>query len=61
MKKFITCPECGYKLFKAEEGADVELTCPNCKERLEITIKGSVITTISKLAMKKNSATKQAI
>ena len=31
MKYYATCPICGYRLFKAEEGTQVEIQCPKCK------------------------------
>ncbi|MEG2688355.1 MAG: hypothetical protein RSA24_04220 [Clostridia bacterium] len=35
MYKFISCPECGQKLCRAETGSKVEITCPKCKTEFE--------------------------
>ena len=46
MKKFVVCPNCGYKLCKAEIGSTVEMVCPSCKQPVEVTVnQESVITT----------------
>ncbi len=35
MLKFITCPQCGQKLCRAEIGSKVVITCPKCKSTYE--------------------------
>lgn len=39
MKLFATCPECGYKLGRSEDGTVTEVFCPKCSAlvRYEIT------------------------
>jgi len=45
MKYFAVCPLCGKKLCKAEEGSQVEVQCPVCKQEVEVIVtKGTVIT-----------------
>ena len=39
MTNYIVCPDCGYKLFKAGDGSNVEIYCPKCKAKLQIEIK----------------------
>lgn len=48
MKKFITCPNCGQKLFKAEIGSMVEVTCPSCKQPFEVKVNPESVITIDK-------------
>ena len=39
MTSYVVCPDCGYKLFKAGDGSNVEIYCPKCKVKLQIEIK----------------------
>ncbi len=48
MKKFITCPNCGHKLFKAEIGSSIDVTCPSCKQPFEVTVSKESVITIDK-------------
>ena len=32
MYKYITCPQCGKRLCRAELGSKVEIACANCKQ-----------------------------
>lgn len=32
MKMYASCPICGYKLCKAENGSDVDIKCQHCGE-----------------------------
>lgn len=32
MYKYITCPQCGKRLCRAELGSNVEITCAGCKQ-----------------------------
>lgn len=34
MYKYITCPQCGKRLCRAELGSSVEITCSVCKQDL---------------------------
>lgn len=43
MTYYVVCPECGYKLFKAGDGSNVEIYCPKCKAKLQIEIKDGKI------------------
>jgi len=46
MNYYTVCPACGYKLLKASDGSNVEITCPKCKEKIQIEIKnGKIIVT----------------
>lgn len=38
MKYIVTCPFCGYRLLRAEEGSLVEMYCAKCKEEVEVTV-----------------------
>ena len=38
MKSYITCPECGTKLGKAEEIKDMDFQCPRCRENLIVNV-----------------------
>lgn len=40
---FTVCPNCGYKLFKAETGTKIEMFCPKCKEKLSVIVKNGTI------------------
>lgn len=40
---YTICPQCGYKLLRAENGTKVELYCPKCKEKLCVIVKNGVI------------------
>jgi len=44
MTYYTVCPDCGYKLFKAGDGSNVEIYCPKCKAKLIIEIKDNKIT-----------------
>ena len=48
MKRYVSCPNCGYKLFKAEIGSAVEMTCPNCKQPMEVTVNPESVLTVNK-------------
>ena len=43
MTNYIVCPDCGYKLFKAGNGSNVEIYCQKCKAKLQIEIKDGKI------------------
>lgn len=43
MKKFAVCPNCGQKLCKAEPGSVVEMTCPSCKQAVEVTVDAGTV------------------
>lgn len=34
MYKYITCPQCGKRLCRAELGSNVEITCSICKQEI---------------------------
>ncbi|MBQ8451596.1 MAG: hypothetical protein IJ538_02340 [Clostridia bacterium] len=38
MYKYITCPQCGKRLCRAELGSNVEITCPGCKQDLVASV-----------------------
>lgn len=38
MYKFITCPQCGKRLCRANPGSSIEIACPVCKINYEGTI-----------------------
>lgn len=48
VKKFITCPNCGQKLFKAEIGSMVDIICPSCKQPFEVTVSRESVVTIDR-------------
>ncbi len=52
MTNYIVCPDCGYKLFKAGDGSNVEILCPKCKLKLQIEINGDEITILKMLSDK---------
>ena len=35
---FVSCPRCGHKLCKGEEGSHVIIKCPNCSVHVRIKI-----------------------
>lgn len=35
---FVSCPRCGHKLCKGEEGSHVIIKCPNCSVHIRIEI-----------------------
>ena len=35
---FVSCPRCGHKLCKGEEGSHVIIKCPNCSVNVRIKI-----------------------
>ena len=37
MKMYISCPICGHKLCKAENGLDVDVKCQHCGENICIS------------------------
>ena len=41
---YVVCPDCGYKLFKAGDGSNIEIYCPKCKAKMIIEIKDGKIT-----------------
>ena len=43
MTNYIVFHDCGYKLFKAGDGSNVEIYCPKCKAKLLIEIKDGKI------------------
>lgn len=46
MYKYITCPQCGKRLCRAELGSNVEITCSGCKQDIvaSVDINGGVHT-----------------
>ncbi|MDE6613363.1 MAG: cysteine-rich KTR domain-containing protein [Clostridia bacterium] len=44
MTYYTVCHDCGYKLFKAGEGSNLEIYCPKCKAKMIIEIKNGKIT-----------------
>lgn len=46
MYKYITCPQCGKRLCRAELGSNVEITCSGCKQNIVASVdtKGGVHT-----------------
>ena len=38
MSLIVTCPYCGQKLCRAEEGSKLIMQCPKCKEDLDLTV-----------------------
>lgn len=52
MTYYTVCPDCGYKLFKAGDGSNVEIYCPKCKLKLRIIIKDNEITILKMLSEK---------
>ena len=38
MYKYITCPQCGKRLCRAELGSNVEITCPSCKQDIKASV-----------------------
>lgn len=38
MYKYITCPQCGKRLCRAELGSNVEITCANCKQNIVASV-----------------------
>ena len=38
MYKYITCPQCGKRLCRADLGSSVEITCSVCKQELSATV-----------------------
>lgn len=52
MKMYVVCPDCGYKLFKAGNGSNVEIYCPKCKAKLQIEIKDGKITILKIISEK---------
>lgn len=44
MTYYTVCADCGYKLFKAGDGSNVEIYCPKCKAKLIVEIKDGKIT-----------------
>ncbi len=52
MTSYIVCPDCGYKLFKAGDGSNVEILCPKCKLKLQIEIKDVKITILKIISEK---------
>ena len=38
MYKYITCPQCGKRLCRAELGSKVEIACSNCKQGYVSTV-----------------------
>lgn len=58
MKYVATCPICGKKFFKAEEGSEIEMQCPNCKEQVNVVvISGTVISKCLKVMPSKTLKT----
>lgn len=52
MTYYTVCPDCGYKLFKAGDGSNVEIYCPKCRLKLRISIKGDEITILKIISEK---------
>ncbi len=52
MISYVVCPDCGYKLFKAGDGSNVETYCLKCRLKLRISIKNNEII-IQKIILKK--------
>jgi len=44
LKYYASCPVCGYRLFKSDEGTQVEIQCPKCKEEVIFTVTKTRIT-----------------
>lgn len=40
---FVSCPRCGYKLCKGEEGSHVIIKCPNCSVHVRIKINENTV------------------
>lgn len=38
MQLYVSCPRCGYKLCKGEEGSHVIIKCPRCSVHVRIKI-----------------------
>lgn len=38
MKKIVTCPVCGKKIFKAEGVNDMEIPCSFCKNKIIVNL-----------------------
>lgn len=38
MYKYITCPQCGKRLCRAELGSNVEISCTTCKQELQVSV-----------------------
>ena len=52
MNYYTVCPICGYKLLKAGDGSNIEITCPKCNEKMIIEIKDEKITIVKVLSSK---------
>ena len=44
MSYYTVCLVCGYKLLKAGNGSNIEITCPKCKKKVVIEVEDSTIT-----------------
>ncbi len=38
MKMYASCPICGHKLCKAENGSDVDILCPRCGKLIQVQV-----------------------
>ena len=38
MYKYLTCPQCGKRLCRAELGSNVEITCVGCKQDIVASV-----------------------
>ncbi len=61
MKYYAICPDCGYKLFKARDGSNVEIHCPKCKEKMTIEVNDNKIVIQRMLSDKTESMSEQSI
>lgn len=44
MTYYVVCPECGYKLFKLDNGSNIEIYCPKCKVKMLIAVNDGKVT-----------------
>ena len=57
MNYYTVCPTCGYKLLKAADGSNIEITCPKCGEKMTIEIKDDKIIILRGLPSKTQEIT----
>jgi phage FluMu protein Com len=56
MNYYTVCPSCEYKLLKAGEGSNIEITCPKCGQKMTIEIKDGNIVILRILSNKTDGA-----
>lgn len=48
MRRYATCPVCGHKLLKGQNGTNAEVLCPKCSQKIIVTIINYHVTTVEK-------------